>query len=319
MAIQTVTNQNLAEYVAKRQELGSVVSETAPAVAAAPTEVKTEVSGVVATGGETISDAPDPGKAEPSAKTNPVQPRINELTRQKKEAEEFAEEEYNKRVMAERRIGELEAEVERFKTVSKPAEEAKAQTEPKPEDFQNSQEYIAAAVKFGVNVELAKRQAQEAEASQQRQIDAQNELMRARVEKAKTEIPDYVEVIQNADERLIIPGHVAGALIESELGPQLGYYLCKPENEAEAKKLFALTPAKALLELGKIEVKLAKVADKSADPPPKPPETTRAPAPIAAISKDGGNPIPLDLAKPMPFAEYKAQREAQLLAKRKRH
>lgn len=318
MAIQTVTNQNLAEYVAKRQELGSVVQETPPAVAAAPTEVKAEVSGVVAAGGETISDAPDPGKAEPSAKTNPVQPRINELTRQKKEAEEFAEEEYNKRVMAERRMADLEAEVARFKAATQPPE-AKAPVEPKAEDFANVQDYVLALTDFKVEQKLEKKRADDAAAAQQRQIDAQNELMRARVEQAKAEIPDYVEVIQNADERLIIPGHVAGALIESELGPQLGYYLCKPENEAEAKKLFAMTPAKALLELGKIEVKLAKVADKSADPPPKPPETTRAPAPIAAVSKDGGNPIPTDLSKPMTFQEYRAQREAQLLAKRKRH
>src|SRR5689334_5813097 len=103
MAIQTVTNSNLVEFVEKRQALGAM-PEMPPADVAKPD------SGVVATGGETISDAPDPGKAEPSAKTNPVQPRINELTRLKKEAEEFAEEEYNKRVMAERRIGELEAE-----------------------------------------------------------------------------------------------------------------------------------------------------------------------------------------------------------------
>lgn len=317
MAIQTVTNQNLAEYVAKRQELGSIVQDTPPAENKTESKAVEPASPVVASGGETISEAPEPSNAEPSAKTNPVQPRINELTRQKKEAEEFAEEEYNKRVMAERQMADLVAEVERLKAASKPAEEQKAPVEPKAEDFATVQEYVDALADFKVEKKWAKKQADDAAAAVQRQIDAQNELMRARVEKAKADIPDYEEVIQAADGNLIIPAYAAAALIESELGPQLGYYLCKPENEKEAKKIFAMTPAKALLELGKIELKLAK-AEKP-EPPPKPPETTRAPAPIAAVSKDGSAPIVTDLSKPMTFAEYRAQREAQLQAKRKRH
>lgn len=303
MAIQTVTNANLAEFVAKRAELGTEIKETAPPA----TETKP-----VAENGTSLSEAPDPGKQEPSAKSNPVQPRINELTREKKEAEEFAEEEYNKRVLAERRIGDLETEVAQLKAAQTPAPKVVVEEEPKPDQFPDYIAYSKALSKWEAKQAVETYKQDQAEAEQKRLIAAQQELMRARVQQAMKDIPDFVEVITAAQD-IEIPGYIQGAMEESELGPQLGYYLAK--NEDEAKRILALPPAKSLLELGKIELKLAKAPEP--EPTKKPPETTRAPAPISAVSTTGESPIPTDLSKPMPFAEYRAKRREEL--RRKKH
>jgi hypothetical protein len=117
MAIKTVNSANLAEYVAERNLQKAPDLQTAEQMTEAVNKMADAKSPIVEAK-ETkpnVSGAPEPSNEEPTAKKNPVQPRIDELTRQKRELEEFAESEYDMRLRAERRIGELETELKTAK------------------------------------------------------------------------------------------------------------------------------------------------------------------------------------------------------------
>ncbi len=110
-----------------------------------------------------------------------------------------------------------------------------------------------------------------------------------------------------------VPNHIVAAFNESDLGAHLAYYLSK--HEKEASRIYSMTPAKALLALGKIEDTLVKkpkeVELKEPAPPSKAdtkPQVTRAPAPMPSLS--GSADIQPDLSK-MNFSEYKRHRLEQ--------
>jgi hypothetical protein len=314
MSIKTVNADNLAEYVGERRAKGSEIS-TPEQVTEAAEKVATAVapkSPVVAEEAETISDSPDPGSQTPTAKKKDVQSRIDELTRLRKETEEFAEDEYNKRLRAERRIGELEARLNVQPEV-KPVEELKR---PSPKDFADQESYDKAME--GYEAKRDERTAEQTKIAVQQQIalERQNELIRQRVERAKADIPDFVAVIEAKDRlRQQIPAHIQAAIAESELGPQLAYHLAK--HEADERRIFAMTPARALLELGKIEEKYVKAPEVKAEGVTPTTETSKAPAPVTSLKADGGI-VQVDLSQPMGFNDYRKVRLEEI-RKRRRH
>src|SRR6185503_1994512 len=116
--IQSVTNENVAEYVNERKALGSEVKT--------PEQVKQEDANVAAG----VKPEPTPPSVKPDSKKNSVQDRIDELTREKHELNEFAETEYEARLQAQRRISELEKQIQ--VTQAPPKVEV---PEPKPADY----------------------------------------------------------------------------------------------------------------------------------------------------------------------------------------
>lgn len=318
MAIKTVNSENLAEYVASRTPnpagLQTNAQLTAEIVSKQP-EPKSD-SVVVATGEEVLPGTPDPGEQEPSAKKDPkpVQPRLNELVRERAEALEFAEEEYEKRLGAERRITELEEQV---KAAAPPKVHAEPELiEPDPKKYTDQEqfnkdwkEYQDKIIDLKVEKKFNDKQAAEYNRRQ-------DELLTERLELARKDLPDFDSVIESRDKaKRMVPAHIVAAIRESEFGPQLGYHLAKyPEVE---KKIYALSPAQALLALGKIEMDYEPKA-KADEPAPvitKPPQT-RAPAPITPLKGEGGA-IPEDLSGPLPFPEYKRRREQERRAHRR--
>lgn len=324
MAIKTVNSENLAEYVASRTPnaagLQTAAQITAEVVAKQPAAEPKKDDPVVSTGEETVSTAPDPGEQEPSAKKGPkpVQPRIDELTREKKELEEFAQSEYESRQQAERRIVELE---EQIKAAAPPKVHAEPElVEPDPAKYTDQaafnkdwKEYQRKVIASEVRSEFQAAQA----AEQQRRLD---ELLTERVELARKEIPDFDSVIKSRDQaKRNVPAHIVAAIRESALGPQLAYHLAKhPEEEA---RIYKLTPAAALLALGKIEMDYEPKAESKAQAEPEPkvitkPAQTRAPAPITPLKGEGGA-IPEDLSGPLPFKEYQRRRIQEMRANRR--
>ena len=88
----------------------------------------------------------------------------------------------------------------------------------------------------------------------------------------KAQIPDYEEVISEATD-VIIPNAAVDAILTSDYGPQLRYYLAKHPDEAAS--LNGITPGAAARKIGTIEAKLSQeAADKktkqTATPPPPP-------------------------------------------------
>jgi hypothetical protein len=190
-------------------------------------------------------------KAELSAK---MLKAVGKRVREKREAEEFAAEQYNLRVAAERRAKELEEQVK-----AAPAQrQVVAEAKPKPvrENFATDAEYIEAATNHAVTEALAKKAADDAKAADEAR---QAEILAnasARIAKAIELVPDFEDVTSTVD--AIIPPAVAGYMQESEMFAELGYFLAKNPDVITA--LQKLPPAKQLVDIGKIEAKLTPFA-----------------------------------------------------------
>jgi hypothetical protein len=188
-----------------------------------------------------------------------MQRSIAKRVRQVKEAEEFAAEEFRSRRQAEQRADALERELQGLRAAA-PAKAAEptvdAKAKPDRTKFATDGEYIQALVDHGVAESLAKEKAEQAKArveAEQKEILA---AASARIAKAIDLVPDFQEVTEAAD--VEIPSHVAGYMQQSDMFAEIGYFLAK--NPEIVTALQKMTPAKQLVEIGKIEGKLAPFA-----------------------------------------------------------
>lgn len=184
---------------------------------------------------------------------------IGKKHREKLEAEEFAADQYNRARLAEQRAENLERQLAELSKQQQPTkvEEPK---EPKREDFATDKEYEDARIDWRAEQKFRQKQA---EAAAQKEQERQNELIQAarnRLQKASELVPDFQEVTEAADLR--VPGHIAGYMQESELFAELGYHFAKHPDIME--RLAKLSPAKALVEVGKIESTLQPFAKSGA-------------------------------------------------------
>ena len=124
---------------------------------------------------------------------------------------------------------------------------------------------------------LAEQIAEQREAAKRKaEIDA---TYREREEDVREKYADFEQVAYNP--ALPITQAMAETIHESDIGPEIAYYL--GSNPTEAKRISQLSPLAQAKELGKIEDRLTK------EPPAK--KTTTAPPPIAPVKGQGsGNP-----------------------------
>jgi len=111
-----------------------------------------------------------------------------------------------------------------------------------------------------------------------------------RLDNAKQDLPDYEEMIASSDVSVSQP--VTDAIIESDVGPQILYYLA--ENPEFARELADKSITSQLRAIGRLEAKF----EKSEAPKPSVKEPvakkSNAPAPINPL-KAGGNPSDIAL------------------------
>ncbi len=232
----------------------------------------------------------------------PIQERISELTAQKRELEQFWRSEYEARLQAQNRVKELET------LAPKPPENKRPdRTAYKPEE---AEKYENDLLEWNRKQAIAEFQAAESERRTR-------EALAERTERARRDIPDFDEVIQSADRRgQPIPPHVVAAITESDVGPKLAYHLAK--NQDEAKRIFGMTPAKALLALGKLETTYADAKESAPVVVPQPatkPPVTKAPAPLPSLNTGAGNVI-TDAAQAPDFNTYKRLRLEEMRKRR---
>jgi len=227
---------------------------------------------------------------------NPVQPRINELTRAAREAQR--ERDYWKAIAT---------------TTNPPAPAPAAPKKPEASEFADYGEYVEALAEFKADQKVA-------QALSERDERAQHESSAARVattwegrqaEFRKT-APDYDTVMQGAD-NVNIAAHVGQILMDSDHGPAIAYQLAK--NPALADRLNALTPTAAAREVGRMEAGIA-----APSPSPAPPPTASAPAaslgarttsaPPPAKTTAAAPSAQADLSK-LSMDDYVAARKAQ--------
>ena len=230
----------------------------------------------------------DPAEPETKAKPEPeplskgIQKRIDRAVRQKYEAEARTK-------MLEERLSFLESRQQPSQPRSQDA------GEPTIDKYDNFDQYVAAKAEYiakrqieSTLTEREQRQRAEREATERtKTVDSWNKRMAA----ATAEMPDFEDIVSSSDVPMTEP--MQQAIMESDIGPKLAYYLASnPDEAAEIGKMSAIGSIRAL---GRIEERLAnqKIAiTTTSAPPPIKPVGTRA-----TVKKDPGQMSDAEYAK----------------------
>lgn len=243
------------------------------------------------------SEGPEPVGAE--------QPKVvQELLRTRRRAQE-----------AERRAAYLEGQL--ASTAQPPKTQPEKPEQPtlpgigKPpdmNDFPVYDDYLKESIKYDLRVEAEKKRlANEAEYKKAQQARVEREY-NARVRKSLEKLPDYHEVIESAQVEL--QNIVLETIKESEMGPEVAYFLAK--NPEEVERIAAIqSPSTAIREIGKIEARLL-AATTPAETKPKR-QVTQAPEPIKPAG--GVSNPPKKSLEEVPIEDYMRQRNADTYSK----
>lgn len=209
-----------------------------------------------------------------------VQPRIDELTRARREAEREAT--YWKQVA---------------QGTQSPAQAAPQR--PVPENFEKYDDYIDALTDWKAEAAVAKRM----EADSTRKVaETRAQTFAERQTQARTAMPDYDEVVGGSDTP--IANHVGEVILESDLGPQLAYHFAK--NPDVLQRLNGMNPTAAAREIGRLE---ATLSAKPATPAAPTKKVSNTPAPAGTLGTQGRATTPA--LGNLSMDEYMKQRKSQ--------
>lgn len=194
----------------------------------------------------------------------------------------------------EAEIAALRAQLEAFSTGGTTAERQSQPTiegRPTLEQFNYEQEaYEDALFDWKLEQKAAREKAAE-----------QAVTWQSRVEEAAKEFEDFDDY---ADVQIPLTPSMREFLVESEIGPKLGYTLAK--NTKEAQRIFGLSPVMQVKELAKLELA---ITGKNAETPEKPkPAISKAPKPPTQLA--GRSPSnPAAMPDPKDFGKYEKWRK----------
>ena len=219
-------------------ENGNIIGATAEVVTAgaSPTPVLDPATGLII-------------KKEP----NPVQDRIDQITREKYEAI--------------RRGDQLEAQL-----AAKKDSEPVVEVELDPDDFDTQSDYLKAVAA------KAREDIRKADAKEKMDRDESNRrtVVSSHLSKAREDYPDFDFVALNP----AIP--ITTEMYNASIGANMGFVLYTlGKDPAEAARISRLSPVEQIKEIGKIESKVTQT-------PVKP--VTSAPTPPGTLKGGGGNP-----------------------------
>lgn len=278
-----------------------------------------------------VTQTAEESTQEPQAELPPWKENTEQPATQKQEHSDPEEHLKKARGGFQRRIDELvrEREYERaekqklFDMLSKyqqPAQQATQQTAtakaddgaPNLDNFDDYGKYLAAMARYEARQEhealrkqeqelTAKAQHEKLVAEQHSRMVEKQKTLKTMTESAEKKYPDFFEKVfnQSPDVMPITP-IIGEAILESDIGQDVAYYLAT--HTSEAQRLAKLSPTAALREFGKIEATLEKQQQSS------------APKPITPIGgKQVSTDDPLDSDD---MATYIAKRNRQLGRKR---
>lgn len=176
---------------------------------------------------------------------------------------------------------------------------------PNPDKFEKYEEYEKAHNSYIISqAKWEIKQDQKKDEERRKKEDAAK-TWHSRMIKAKEKIPDLIQSIGNP---LFKQSDTLLSLIqESEIGPEVAYYLSR--NLHEADRLNSLTPYQAAKEFGKLELRL------SAPPTPEPKNIiTKAPEPAKPVEPTGTTEIN---EQELPINEFMSRRNAREIARKR--
>ena len=196
--------------------------------------------------------------------------------------------------------------------VQQPQQETvKAEGKPQASQFNDAFEYAEALAEWSAENALKQRDAEEAsrkaKEAQEKVLQSWNE----KIAKAKADLPDFDAMVQSST--IVVGDEIRDSILESDVGPQLLYFLASDEDFA--KRLTEMPVVKALREIGKLE---AKFEAKEVKPPKAEKQKavvseSKAPDPIRPLS---GGKVGADVLVDTngefhgTYAQWKAARQA---------
>lgn len=223
--------------------------------------------------------------AAPDKKPSGVQKRIDELTRQREDerrARERAEE------RTERALALLEKAMKGQSADVAPSDEA--DPEPKEPDVagytdqskynEDYKGYLRNLARWEGRQEVRKSEAKRTEETQKREREEGSkrtlEGYKERAVKARDKYQDYDAVVNNRD--LPITADMSRAIVQSEYGPDVAYFL--GTNPEEAQRISRLSPEGQIMELGYLTAQFRQAAKSETTAQVRP---SSAPKPITPI------------------------------------
>lgn len=230
--------------------------------------------------------AEQPQEDEKPRESKGVQKRLDELRRREGDAQRLAERAF---ALLERTL--TKGETPRAEVPSGP---------PQKENFESYEAYLEAKADYQIAKRLEGIEKAAAETRQREAEAKREETWTKKVTEASKKYDDFDEVAFAED--LPIAPAMAAAMRDSDLGPDVAYYLGK--NPSEAQRISQLSPAAQVREIGKIEARLEMKPVR---------QPSKAPPPIDPVgSGKGSSSVNLES---MTQAEYEAYR-AKTWAKR---
>jgi hypothetical protein len=250
----------------KTEKPPATAAESAPANGEPETQVKTAPESEPDDSQET--DGFSPEESQPSRPSS-RQRRIDKLTRENAELQ---------RLLAEART-QQGAEARTAPPPAPPVEAPAVPGRPVLKDFQTLEEYTEALTEWKLNQREAAQRAENEKRSAEAAAKALQDNWAAKDAAAAKAHPDYRELM-DATEIPEGPGVLAArqALLEEDNGAEILYWLAS--RPAELKRVAALPPMKAVIEIGKLAAALASPSS----PENHKRQVTSAPRPPAPIS-----------------------------------
>lgn len=274
---------------------------------------------IVVTGGDAsppaeLPETPPSGEATPAPETPPEGEKDAEEAAAKRARgtdrlnKRFAEltrtihEERAARAAVEQRLRDMESRGQPPQGQQPPSDGA-----PNIEQFQSYEEYADARARYVARQEFQAQARARAEAQARESATSRAVEIRANWETAEAafrdKVEDYDEVM--ADPSVKFSESASLALLDSDKGPELAYYLKK--NPEEAHALANASPVAAARIIGKLEAKL------SAAPPPQPQATRTPPPPTPIRAASAGDGLSDNLS----VRDWIEKRNQQILNRRR--
>lgn len=211
-----------------------------------------------------------------------VQKRLDELTRRAND----------ERRLNERLIGLLEKSV---LSGTAPKVDQAPSGPPQREQYETFEQYLEAKADYQVTQKVKEIEQKAERSKAEREVVQRETTWKQKLDAAATKFDDFEDVVFSDD--LAITDVMGEAIKDSDVGPEVAYYLGK--NASEAKRIASLSPVAQVREIGKIEAQLNSKPARQASKAPAPIE------PVGSGKASPGNP------ESMSQAEYEALRKKQ--------
>ena len=225
---------------------------------------------------ESASEGEVEQEEKPKKTKDGVQKRFNELTRKNSELKKQLEQE---RADKEHLLSNRENEASK-----KPS--ADNSGEPNPDDFETYADYNRALIRHEAKV-IRNEERRESE------LEEAGKKFTSKLDDAKSRYDDFDDVF---DPDLQVSGAMQAVMLDSDVGADIAYYLCK--NPDLAAKIATMSPIQATRKMSQIEARFSKDSD---DTPEQPKKVSKAPAPVNGLkgstSKTNGVPEDIDQFK----------------------